>query len=379
MKKSVIPVKPIIVCALLLLQNQLYSAPSEKTTVTVGVTPLQKEAQEEAKKEFGGAYLLFNGELSNDVMTAGGKIYYRLNSAGNRDENSQRLDVKRAYIKIRPFKTDDLELGLGKLYSYYLSGGYFDLNEFYTGSTRWGKTGLGAKIKKEGFNAGLALPLQESYKKFEDNFALNGFLGYDFKTRFNIPLTVGATLFYESAADSDPKEFSKDDLSSSASILYSKKNEDSALKKISIFTSYSWNSSCFAANSTYKNIANYSKIGNAKFASLNFKADFNFASFTLEGEAGHSMEGDYVPLYAGAEILFPVTKHLSLRPQFFYYAGLNTKDSDLSRTTYVMYPRLMFYFGNNTISAGAQFERKQNTADEWNLGWSVPLYWRYKF
>ncbi|MBP5748834.1 MAG: hypothetical protein J6W63_10785, partial [Treponema sp.] len=60
-------------------------------------------------------------------------------------------------------------------------------------------------------------------------------------------------------------------------------------------------------------------------------------------------------------------------------AGVNTKDSDLSRTTYVFYPRIMLYFGKNTISAGAQFERRQTTAEDWNLGWSIPLYWEYKF
>ncbi|MBO4386379.1 MAG: hypothetical protein J5817_05105 [Treponema sp.] len=379
MKKPNLSAKLFIICAAFLVQNNLFSQPSGKTIITVGTTPLQKDAQEDAKKEFGGAYLLFNGELSSDVMTAGGKIYYRLHSAANRDENAQKLEVKRAYLKIRPFKTEDLELGMGKLYSYYLSGGYFDLNEFYTGSTRWGKTGLGVKAKKSGVIAGIALPLEESYKTVEDHFAINGSLGYDFAPLFDLPLTFGTTLFYEAAGDSDPKEFSKKDLSSSVSLHYSKKNNDSALKKLSAFASYSWNSSCYAANSTFKNIANYSKIGKAKFASVNLKANFDFASFTLEGEAGHSMEGDYVPLYAGTQLLIPVTPHISLRPQFFYYAGLNTKDSDLSRTTYVFYPRLMFYFGKNTISAGAQFERRQTTAEDWNLGWSIPLYWEYKF
>jgi len=379
MKKLSVYTKALLACTALFLQNQLFSQPSGKTIITVGTTPLQKEAQEDAKKEFGGAYLLFNGELSNDIMTAGGKIYYRLHSASEQDENAQKLDVKRAYIKIRPFKTEDLELGMGKLYSYYLSGGYFDLNEFYTGSTRWGKTGVGIKAKKSGFNAGVAIPVEESYKKFEDNFAINGFAGYDFAPLFDIPLNFGATLFYQSAADDDPKEFSKKDLSSAVSLFYSKKNGDSPLKKISAFASYSWNSEPYAANSTYKNIENYKQIGKAKFASLNFKVNFDFASFTLEGEAGHSMEGDYVPLYAGTQLLIPVTPHISLRPQFFYYAGVNTKDSDLSRTTYVFYPRLMFYFGKNTISAGAQFERRQTTAEDWNLGWSIPLYWEYKF
>ncbi|MBQ5450665.1 MAG: hypothetical protein IIT57_11575, partial [Treponema sp.] len=75
MKKLSGYTKALLACTALFLQNQLFSQPSGKTIITVGTTPLQKEAQEDAKKEFGGAYLLFNGELSNDIMTAGGKIY----------------------------------------------------------------------------------------------------------------------------------------------------------------------------------------------------------------------------------------------------------------------------------------------------------------
>ena len=94
-----------------------------KSNVTFGITPVQKITDEnslEQSNQFGGAYFLGDFALSNEKITAAGKIYYRLKSAESRDEEAQQLDIKRAFIRYRPFASNLLEFSLGKLYSYYL-------------------------------------------------------------------------------------------------------------------------------------------------------------------------------------------------------------------------------------------------------------------
>ena len=108
-----------------------------KTSVTVGSTILDFS---EETLSFGGAYIVFDSLLQNDFVSVGGKIYYRWNKSTSLDSESQKLELKKAYVKIRPFSSQIFEAALGKLYSYYLPGGYFSIAEIYTGSSRWGKT-----------------------------------------------------------------------------------------------------------------------------------------------------------------------------------------------------------------------------------------------
>ena len=354
-------------------------AATSTSSVTTGATPVQQEAAEDSSPEFGGTYVLFKGEHSTEYTTILGKIYYRLNSTDNSDDSAQKIDIKRAAVKIRPTGTPVFEAAIGKRYSYYLPGGYFPLSEIYTGANRWGETGAGIKFSAKGLSAGLALPVTESYGKFKEGWGLNGALSYDFKEITSFPLTLGTTLLFSSAGDGEPDDFSDDDLSGAFSALYSYKNNDSILKAASLFASYSFNSSPYVASGVYKNISNYKNVSKADFCSAQINLKLSKMTFNFEGEFGKSKENDYLPLYAGTQILFPLNDFISLRPQFFYYAALNSKDSDLSRSAYTLYPRLMFYKGNHTVSAGAQFTNFQNLQDEWHWGWSVPLYWEYKF
>ena len=142
-------------------------ADTNKTNVTVGVTPRKKSVNEEPV--FGGGYLLFDSTMGNDYVTMAGKLYWRFSSAEKSDDESQKIEVKKANIKIRPFGTVLVEVAVGKLYSYALPGSYFQLSEIYTGASRWGKTGVGVQFNYAGFSGGVAVPVTESYVSFKES------------------------------------------------------------------------------------------------------------------------------------------------------------------------------------------------------------------
>ncbi len=360
---------------LLTATSHLFSQ-SAKSSITAGITPIEREAEEAAQKQFGGSYLLLKTDISTDYVSAGGKIYYRLSPAEKKEDESQKLDVKKIYIKMRPLGNEAVELAAGKLYSYYLTGGYFPLAETYTGSVRWGKTGLGLQIKSQGFTGGLALPLSESYKSFDqDGWGLNGGLSYKF-TPF--PLTIGGTLLYDAVGDSDKDSCSKDDFSFTLASHFSTGKKDAPLK-VSAFLSYTMNADAYATNTVYKFVTNCKAVGKCQFVSVNVNVSARDISFTLEGEGGLALDSDYVPVYLGLQILAPLNNNISLRPQFFYYGAFNSKDSPASRDAFTVYPRLMLYFSSSTISAGAQFTRRQTETDKHEWGFSIPLYYEYKF
>lgn len=386
----------------LLALCQLFAIPVKKSVVGFGITPVQnpvafdkKGLHTDSETEFGGAYLWADIVQGNDYVTAAGKIYYRFNSVAEGQDASQKLDLKRAYVKVRPCGNDFFEIAAGKLYSYHLPGGYFNLAEIYTGNNRWGKTGLGTKFEFAGFTTGLALPIEsyfkpgsivretgsisESYAPFSERFSLAGALNYNFaKLKESLPLTAG----FSAAQD-----FVKDDFSFSLSAQFSPKTTG-FISKAKFFASYSYNSEPYVASSVFKKIANYAKedLKKAHFASINITMNLGKVEVITEGEAGHSMEGNYIPLYSGSQLLIPIIDHLAFKPRFFYYAALNDSDSDLSRQTFEFFPRLWLTFGKCTVSAGTSIflmqagtSSKDEKLSDWYWGYEVPLYATWKF
>ena len=94
---------------------------------------------------------------------------------------------------------------------------------------------------------------------------------------------------------------------------------------------------------------------------------------------GRSVESDYIPLYIGMQAVIPLIEHLSFKPRVFYYAALSTKDEDLSRVAYELYPRMIFNMNRHTVSAGADFSYIEMDADEFEWEWSIPLYYECSF
>ncbi len=367
-----------------LLSSQAFSVTFEsKSNVTVGVTPLEWE---DDAKQFGGAYVLGDFALSNEKITAAGKIYYRLNSSNGFESNGQKLDVKRAYLRYRPFASKLLEFSLGKLYSYYLPGNFFSLSESYTGATRWGKTGAGLKSEVGGWTFGLGIGLEESYVKFADKFDLSGSLLYDFSNLSeSLPVKLGATLLFtrtgvnystkDAITDKTEYKFAR-----SLSLYYTPKLTG-FFSKPSLTATYSYNAEPYVSSSVFKNVANYSNadMKKSQFASLNFKVDFASVQFNLEGEAGHSISGNMVPLYVGSQLLIPVYgDFIAFKPRFFYYAGINTCDDSATRQTLELYPRLWITGKKYTLSLGADIYHKEQTRDNWAWSWSLPMYFQYK-
>lgn len=355
---------------------------TSKTNVTIGVTPRSKEIDEEP--EFGGAYIMFDSTMGNAWCTLAGKVYWRFSSAYTGDEASQKLDIKKANVKVRPLGTDLLEAAIGKLYSYALPGSYFQLSEIYTGASRWGKTGVGVQFNLAGFSGGLAVPLTESYVAFKDSRGLHGGLSYDFASILpGVPLKIGSSVCYDFVAETKPTKTSKGkpeerNWSTTVSILWSPKFEG-LLSALSVFASYTDNAEPYVASSTFKKISNYKLIGKADFASMNVKASIGKVQFALEGEAGRATEADYIPLYIGLQTVIPIVEHLAFRPRVFYYAALSTKDDDLSRTAFELYPRLWFTMKSHTVSAGVDFSRIETKPDTFEWEWSIPLYYEYSF
>ena len=369
-------------CAALsaLFAQAIFAAGFEtKGIITLGATPVEhvlKSNQKDTTTQFGGAYLLGNIAVSNDKLTAAGKIYWRLGATGDIETLSQKIDIKRAYIRFRPFGNTKLEFSGGKLYSYYLSGNYFQIAEIYTGASRWGKTGIGAKAQISGFTFGLALPLSESYVQFNKNFGAAAAAEFDFSSVISeLPLKMGASLLYDWTKDRDDEH----ELSKMVSLYYTP-DFDGIISKMAVTLAYTHNAEPFTANSVYKNVTNYatSDMKKSPFVSLNFRGYVGGIQILAEGEAGHSIDGDIVPLYAGAQALVPIVEHVAFKGRACYYAALDTDDSDRSRQTVELYPRAWLTFDKWAVSAGFDMFIKQTTKDDWEFEWGIPMYVEYK-
>jgi len=354
-----------------------------KGTATIGSDIVKTSDSDSDSVQFAGAYGNLNVTAEDDYITAGGKIYYRLNSSDSWEDNGQKIEIKKALLKFRPFGNNSLEIAGGKLYSYYLPGSFFQLSEIYTGSNRWGKTGAGVSFNKAGFFGGAGVPLTESYVKFSDSWGVNGAIGYDFKTISNkYPVKLGADLLYSRTKETDKKtkeESYKDELSSSVSFLYTPKLEG-FISKFSVFTSVSFNSEPYVASSVFKKVANYNNkdLKKSNFASLNLSANLKSVQVSLEAEAGHSAEGNIIPVYTGFQVFVPFTNWVGLKPRFFYYGALDAENSSESKQALEVYPRLWFTLNSWNISAGYDFGFKQNLENKWNFEWKIPVFFEYK-
>lgn len=370
--------RKIIAIGLALLSLSANVFAKTKGSVTVGSDVIKNDTSEEGKILFGGAFTSFNITAENEYLTAGGKIYYRLNSTDSFEELGQKLEVKKIVFKVRPFGNDLFEAAIGKLYSYYLPGNFFQLSEFYTGASRWGKTGVGFEFNKSGFSAGIGIPLTESYIKFTDGFGVNGALVYDFNNlNDKVPVKLGADIIFSTAKQKDDSY--EKDISSTVSVLYTP-SENGFVSKISVAAAFSYNAEPFVANTAFKNVSNYKteNLKKANFGSINASANIGAVQVTLEGEFGHSVKGSLIPLYAGTQAVIPVTKNISLKPKLFYYAALDSENQAASRQTFEFYPRGTVSAGNFVISAGYDFDFKQKTESDWDFEWRFPVSVEYK-
>lgn len=359
-------------------ENQKSNSFESKSNIRFGITPVKTSGN--INYEFGGMYLLGDFIISLPKISAGTKIYYRINSSDSWENNQQKLDIKRAFLRYRPFANDFLEFSAGKLYSYYLPGNFFNLAEIYTGASRWGKTGFAAKFSYRGFFSGLAVPLTESYVDFSKSFGLNFAFAYNFaELNENISLKLSSAIFF--TRQSENKIDYKNDFSFSVSAQYSP-NLKNFISKLSLTTTYSYNSEPYVANSAFKNVSNYktAELKNSHLLSINYKNNFGAVQFVLESEAGHSLKGNMIPLYIGSQIAIPLIRNLEFRPRFYYYAAFDLKNSLSSRQTYEFYPRFWITLENIPvcISIATDFVYKQDTPDDWNLSWSVPCYAQLK-
>ncbi len=357
-----------------------------KGNITFGITPVQSSLdikKGEQTKEFGGAYAVGDFALSNEKITAAGKIYYRSQATDDPDTAAQKMDIKKAYIRYRPFGDKTLEVSGGKLYSYYLPGNFFQLAEIYTGASRWGKTGFGVKSELNGFTLGLALPVTESYVTYESSFGLNGAVSYDFASiNKAVPVKAGASVLYTKTKTTDSKSkvtTRDDDFAETVSVYYTPRLSG-FITKVALTASYSYNAEPYVASSTFKNVANYgnSDLKKCQFVSINWRNNFGPVQLMAEGEAGHSIDGDMIPLYAGAQLLIPVAGPLSFKPRVFYYGALDSSNSNNSRRSFEFYPRAWITKGDYIVSCGVDFANRQITKDDYKWEWSVPLYIEYK-
>ncbi|WP_407428743.1 hypothetical protein [Treponema sp.] len=353
------------------------------TNLTFSVTPIDRDETDDV--QFGGAYFLAESTMSDDYVTLGGKLYYRLNSTDSKENESQKVEIKRAYAKVRPFGNRIFEIAVGKLYSYYLPGGYFSLTETYTGSARWGKTGIGVKSEVNGFTFGLALPETESYVAFKKDWGLNASVSYNFSSLSKeVPLTLGANVLYSAAGNgnsdgssdgkADVNSVSEKDFSECFSLDFSKKNFG-IFKNFSVFMAFSHNTVPYVSSSVFKTVANYSnkEMKNSNLFSLAFRPAIGSVKITSESEAGHSVEGNMVPFYSALQVYFPVYGILALKPMAGYYAAFNTCDSSKSFDTWEFYPRFMLEFEKWTVTAGWDMFYKEISDNDYRWLWTVPV------
>ena len=366
-------------------ESSLLSKMKDNTSLTFAVTPIDKD--EDDKVQFGGSYFLVESVMSDDYVTLGGKLYYRLKDTDKKEEEAQKLDVKRAYAKVRPFGNNLLEVAIGKLYSYYLPGGYFSLTETYTGATRWGKTGVGIKSEAKGFTFGAALPVTEDYTLFEEDWGLNGALCYDFSyLSKDFPLSLGFSLWYSDTGDYEVRAASsksqdtesKDNFSYCVSANYSKRNL-AFFKNLGLFLAFSHNTEPYVANTIFKVVSNYKTedLKSSNLFSLAFRPTIGSVKITSESEIGHSVEGTMIPFYSALQVYFPVAGAIALKPMAGYYAAYDTSDSSKSFDTWELYPRILFEFEKWTVTAGWDTFYKEITDGEYRWLWTVPVTAKY--
>ena len=351
---------------------------SNNTSLTFAVTPIDKDETDAVF--FGGAYFLAESVMSDDYVTLGGKLYYRLKSTDSKNTGKQELEIKRAYAKIRPFGNGIFEIAIGKLYSYYLSGGYFSLTETYTGGTRWGKTGVGIKSEFAGFTIGLALPLTEKYVAFSDEWGLNFGAEYDFSNLIeNLPLKVGFSAFYDSIADDKNFTASEEDFSECLSFNFSKKNLG-VFKNLSVFLAFSHNSEPYVSSSVFKTVKNYSvsEMKKSNLFSLAIRPTIGKIRITSESEVGHSVEGTMIPFYSALQVYAPIAGIFAIKPLLAYYAAYDTSDSAKSFDTWEFYPRLMIETKKWIVTAGWDIFHKETSASEYSWLWTLPITAKYK-
>ena len=343
------------------------------TSLTFSVTPIDKDENDDV--DFGGAYFMTESLLSDDFVTLGGKLYYRLKATDSKSNESQELEVKRAYAKIRPFGSEIFEVAIGKFYSYYLSGGYFSLTETYTGGTRWGKTGVGVKSEAKGFTLGVAVPLSEKYVAFSDAWGLNFGAEYDFSSVFdNLPLKIGFSAFYDSVADGKNFTPSEEDFSECVSFYFSKKSL-AFFRNFSIFLAFSHNSAPYVANSILSPVANKknAELQTVNLFSLALRSTIGKIRITSETEVGHSIEGTMIPFYSALQVYAPIIGFLAVKPLIGYYAAYDMSNSKKSFDTWEFYPRFMLETKKWTITAGWDIFYKEISDGEYRWIWAVPI------
>lgn len=350
---------------------------------TISQEDYDKKSKEMVEK-YAKNYLLGDVILSTEKLTVGGKIYYRIPAMEKSEEISQRMEIKRAFVRVRPMGNELLEISGGKLYSYYLPGNFFQISETYTGASRWGESGVGVKSEWNGWTFGAALPVGESSSKIEtatkfDNFfALNGAIGYDFShldSAFPIKLNADAG-FRRTKAD-DEAEYNQ---IFAASVYYTPKL-DGFVNKMYAALTYSYNAKPFIANTGLSPLINKddSDLALCHIISLNYRSYFGPVHFTFEGEIGKSIEGNKIPVYGATQFLVPFTEVLAIKPRFMYYSAIDSDNGDNTRSSYEIYPRLWITPNKNwNISLGADFVKKQISKDDWKWEWSVPFYVEYK-
>lgn len=369
--------KNILLLAFILagLSSAFSAGMKNDTDVTFSVTPIDKD--EEDKVQFGGSYLLVDSKLNDDYVTLGGKLYYRLNKTESKEEESQKLEVKRAFAKVRPFGNEIFEFALGKLYSYYLTGGYFSLTETYTGASRWGKTGIGVKSEYNGFTVGAAMPLTESYVAFKKDWGLNFAASYNFSSiNKELPLTLGFDLQYGATADgeADVNSVSEKDFSECLAANFSKRNF-SIFKTFSVFLAFSHNAEPYVANSMLSPVQNR-KVADLKqtnLFSLAIRPTIGRIRITSESEIGHSVKGDMIPFYTALQVYAPIHGIFAIKPMAGYYAAYDTSDSAKSFDTWEFYPRVMLEFEKWSITAGWDAFYKKIADSEYRWTWTVPI------
>ena len=365
----------VILSAFIAVPSVFSAEMKNDTDLTFSVSPIEKDENDDV--QFGGAYVLVDSKLNDKYVTLGGKLYYRLNSTESKEEESQKLEIKRAYAKIRPFGTNIFEGAIGKLYSYYLSGGYFSLTETYTGATRWGKTGVGVKSEYNGFTFGAALPLTESYVAFKKDWGINFAAAYNFsELNENLPLNMGFDVLYGATSDgeADVNSVSEKDFSECFALNFSKRNFG-VFKTFAVFAAFSHNAEPYVANSMLSPVTNRKNadLKQSNLFSLAFRPTIGKVKITSESEIGHSVEGDMVPFYSALQVYFPVYGIVALKPMAGYYAAYDTSDSSKSFDTWEFYPRVLFEYENWTITAGWDMFYKEITDGEYRWVWEVPI------
>lgn len=348
------------------------SAQKASVYIRAGSTGIVRQQPGEDDIKFGGAYLLFNGTVTDPHYVVCAQTRFKLTESSSWSELGTKSVWEKAYVGFDIPVYQQLRLYGGKSMPLYLTGAFMPQLEDYISGARWEKDGIAFTVTKDMFLFGAGLTSSTTQILFKDGIQCAAAIQTNWSKK-NIPLAAGITLDYNSAGDGDANSNGVKDWTSALVLQYE------FVPGLTMSAGYTFNGDAVTADSSYQYVANYktAQLQHMHTASLISSLKTDTIQLEEETEYGISFDDSYTSLYGALRIQFPLAGIVSAKPAVQYFAVWNGNDSSASRDSLVLYPRLVLSKGKHYVSLGAQIEYREIADDTRKWGWDLPFYYKY--